>query len=141
MTDSKGKIVAIDCGTKRVGIAVSDPLQLFAQPFGTFDPESALRALVDLNRKEHVSVFVIGWPLLPDGTKGKATDMVDRFVSRMKNRMDDISVIKQDERFSSEMARELLSEGPKPSLGARKKGRLDTAAAGLILQDYLNTIA
>jgi len=141
MIESRGKIVAIDCGTKRVGIAISDPLQMFAQPYGTFDPPTALRALVKLNEKEQVTVFVIGWPLLPDGTKGKATDMVDRFIARLRKSMNDVTIVKQDERYTSEMARELIAAGPRPSLGERGNGRLDTAAAGLILQDYLDSLA
>ncbi len=70
------RIVGVDFGTKRVGLAKSDPLGMFAQPVGTFTPSEALDVLDELSRVDDVSTIVIGWPLEEDGSHGKMIQLV-----------------------------------------------------------------
>lgn len=134
----KGRVIGIDFGTKRVGLAIADPLKIFAQPYGTFDPDTALAKLQDINASEGVGTVVVGWPLLPDGSEGDSTRRVSEFMSRISKRLPDARIIRWDERFTSYEARELISRGEKPSMKTSGRGRIDAAAAGIILQEFLD---
>jgi putative Holliday junction resolvase len=131
-----GRIVGIDYGTKRVGLAMADPLQMFAQPVGTFDPDEAVRRLKAIHAEEGIGTVVIGWPLEEDGREGDSTRRVDRYVRRLRNALGRIEVVRWDERDTSEEARDRLA-----GRGPVHEGRVDTAAAGLILQEYLDSRA
>lgn len=135
--DSRARIVGLDVGTKRVGLAVADPLRLFAQAEGTYTPEEVLEALQELEADEGIDVVVVGWPLTEEGEEGEATEMVEAFVERVVDCVD-VSVVRQDERFTSEMAKDLLRRAGVQQPGRYDKGRVDAAAAAVILQDYLN---
>jgi len=138
------RIVAVDYGTKRVGIALADPLRMFAQPHGTFTQRKAVDELKRLHAEEGLETIVIGWPLTLEGEKGKATDRVQQYINRLRNALPgDIQVVKRDERFTSEMAKDAIRQFGVKRAGHPKddKGRVDAAAAALILQDYLDTLA
>lgn len=132
------RAVGIDFGTKRVGLAVSDPLRLFAQPVGTFTPSEAVVQLNRLKSEFGIDVLVVGWPLQEDGTEGIAAERVQHFINRIVKKLPDASVVKWDERYSTERAREQLKTGSRPSLRKTGRGRIDTAVAGLLLQEYLD---
>lgn len=130
---STGRIVGIDYGTKRVGIAMADPLGMFAQPVGTFDPDGAILRLRAIREEDGIRTVVIGWPLSEEGLETESTRRVDLFVRRLRNALGKVEVVRLDERYTSEEARDRLKgRGP---IGA---GRLDTVAAGIILQEYLD---
>ena len=131
------RIVSIDYGHKRVGIAIADPLLIFAQPIGTFSPDIAVKTLEKLHAAEGISTAVIGWPLLPDGSEGKATEAVTAYINRLSKRLPGAVFVKWDERYSSSEARDRIKAGPEPSLKKSGKGRIDVVAAGIILEDYL----
>jgi putative Holliday junction resolvase len=133
-----GRIIGIDFGTKRVGLAIADPLGMFAQPLGTHSPDEALAELVRIRDHEGIDRIVIGWPLLPDGGEGWMTDRVTEYINRIRKILPETDVIKWDERDSTELAREMIKSGTKPSLRSTGRGRIDTAAAGIILQQYLD---
>ncbi len=133
--------VGIDYGTRRVGIAIADPLRLFAQPLGTFSPAEALARLVALHQEEGLELAVVGWPLLPDGSEGDATEAVAVFIERLEAAVPGIQVARWDERYTSVLAAEKIREaGPNRRWG-RNKGRIDTAAAAIILQEYLDDVS
>lgn len=132
------RIVAVDYGTKRVGLALADPLRLFAQPYGTFSPRDAVAALGALHASEGVETVVIGWPLTEDGEEGEATRRVEQYIRRLQKALPGISVVRWDERYTSELAKEHLNAAGGSRKRRREKGRVDTAAAGLILQEYLD---
>lgn len=135
-----GRIVGIDYGTKRVGIAIADPLRLFCQPVGTYTPEEAITILDRIESENWIECLVIGWPLELDGSEGLATMRVQQYVNRLKKRFKKAEFILQDERFSTERAKELIKEGGRPSLKKTGRERIDTAAAGIILQEYLEDL-
>jgi len=136
--DGPSRVVGVDVGTKRVGLAVADPLQLFAQPHGTFSPGEALDALRSLDAEEGIDTVVVGWPLTEDGEEGDAIEMVEAYVERIEDVLASVEVVRRDERFTSVIAKDLLREAGVQQPGRYDKGRVDAAAAAVILQDYLN---
>lgn len=133
-----GRIVGVDYGKKRVGIAIADPLRIFARPLGTYDPREAVEELKRMHAQDRLDTVVVGWPLLPDGSEGAATAVVQEYINRLRNALPGVQIVPWDERYTSEMAGRLLREG-NPKRGIRKAdGRLDAAAAAVILQDYLD---
>lgn len=136
--ETRPRIVGVDVGTKRVGIAIADPLRLFAQPHGTYTPREALRELRTIQEDDGIETVVVGWPLTEEGEEGEATEMVEAFVEKIRSSLDGVRVARSDERYTSEMAKDLLREAGVRQPGRRDKGRVDAAAAAVILQDYLD---
>lgn len=130
--------MAVDFGTKRVGVAIADPLRLFAQPVGTFAPNEALDVLFRVHQEDGVDVIVVGWPLETDGSLGKMTKRVGEYINRIRKRIPQAEIVRLDERNTSERAKELIRGGMRPSLRNTGRERIDTAAAGLLLQEYLD---
>ena len=134
------RIVGVDYGTKRVGLAVADPLRMFAQPRGAYSQQEAVAQLRGISGTDGIEVIVIGWPLTLAGEEGIATKRVQQYVNRLANAFPDVTIVKRDERFTSEMAKDAIRRFGTKWKGAPKdqKGRVDAAAAALILQDYLD---
>lgn len=131
--------MGVDYGRKRVGLALADPLRMFAQPYGTFSPNDAFHAIEGLHASEGIETVVVGWPLTLDGEEGPATAMVQEFVNRLRNAFGDaFAIVKRDERFTSEMAKDAIRLYGQKRKGPPDRGRIDAAAAALILQDYLD---
>jgi len=130
---SEGRVVGLDFGTRRVGVAIADPLEMFAQPVGTFDQDGAVAKLRSIRDSDGVRTVVIGWPLSEDGTENESTRRVDQFVRRIRNALGRVEVVRWDERYTTEEARDRLR-----GRGSSEGGRLDTAAAGIILQEFLD---
>jgi len=140
MNNPLPRIAAVDYGTKRVGLAMTDPLRMFAQPIGTFSPDDALARLIELHAVEGIETVVVGWPLMESGEEGTATRRVEPYIGRLKNTLRNVSVVRQDERHTSRRAAEALVAAGVGKKARRKKGRLDAVAAVLILQDYLDEV-
>jgi putative holliday junction resolvase len=132
------RIVAVDFGRKRVGVAVADPLRIFARPHGTFSPDEAVVALREIQEKDGIAVMVVGWPLTLEGEEGDATALVQPYINRLHNAFPGAEIVKWDERFTSEQARRKIREAGVRRRGRREKGRVDAAAAAIILQEYLD---
>jgi len=133
-----GRIVGVDYGTKRVGLAKSDPLGMFAQPVGTYSPTEALDVLSDIHAADSIHTFVIGWPLEEDGSHGKMIKLVTEYINRIRKQFPGVEIVRRDERFTSERAKELIRTGERPSMRKTGRSRIDVAAAGIILQEYLD---
>ncbi len=135
---SYARIIGIDVGTKRIGLAQTDLLQTIASPEGTYTPQEIFEVL-DAKLKEHpVSTFVVGWPLMPGGDEGEATKKVQKFIDKLKKRYPEIPVEKVDERYTSELAKQAMIQGGLPRKKRREKDRVDRIAAALILQTFLD---
>ena len=140
MTLSSGtRVIAIDVGTKRVGIAKADPLQMFAQVHGTYGPDEALAELQEIDDREGIETLVVGWPLTEAGEEGEATDLVQTYIDQVVESLPAVTIVKNDERFTSEMAKDALRRAGVKQPGRFDKGRVDAAAAALILQNYLDS--
>ncbi|MEM1041907.1 MAG: Holliday junction resolvase RuvX [Bacteroidota bacterium] len=132
------RIVGVDYGTKRVGLAVADPLRLFAQPLETHAPDEAVAALRALHDREGIETIVVGWPLTPDGEEGEATARVQPFANRLRNAFPGVGIVTWDERFSSARARDAIRASGAGRKARRDRERVDRAAAAIILQEYLD---
>ncbi|MFB6232512.1 MAG: Holliday junction resolvase RuvX [Salinibacter sp.] len=137
--ESQPRIVGVDVGTKRVGVAVADPLGLFAQARGTYAPDEALETLRTVQDEKGIERIVVGWPLTEEGTEGEATDMVQSFVDRLREALGEVQVVREDERYTSEIAKDLLRRAGVSQPGRYDKGRVDAAAAAVILQGHLDS--
>jgi len=133
------RLVGIDVGTKRCGLAKTDLLKTIASPVGTFSPEEIIIEISRIVEESQVEGFVVGWPLTPNGEEGKATKMVQEFINRLKNLYPSIPVTKIDERYTSNNAKDLMLEIGVPKKKRKQKSRVDRIAAALILQNYLDS--
>ena len=134
------RILGIDHGTVRVGLALSDELGMIAHPLKTLDggPEVE-RQIAEIVRQKRIETVVIGMPLRMDGRRGEATDRVEQFADRLRKHLPHgVTISFVDERLSSrEAERSLGMEGKR--LSRDEKKLIDQVAAGAILQEYLNT--
>ncbi len=130
------RIIAIDYGTKRVGLSIADPLRLFAQPLKTCSPKLAIDTLVSFHKKDTIGVIVVGWPLNEDGSEGEATRLVHQFICRLHPRLPDVKIIRWDERYTSEEAKSRFAWHRKA-----RDHKVDQVAASIILEEYLNSIS
>jgi putative Holliday junction resolvase len=133
------RLIGIDVGKKRVGIAQTDLLQTIASPVGTFSPEKVFTEIGNIVDHSPVKKFVIGWPLSLSGEEGPATQMVEKFIRKLQNKFPDIDIIKIDERYTSSRAKDMMLEAGVPQKKRREKGRVDRIAAAIILQNYLDS--
>ena len=132
------RILAIDYGKKRSGIAVTDPLQLIASGLTTVNTNDLLHFLKDYSASEEIVVFVIGYPTQMDGKTSESEAFIKAFISQLVKAFPNIPIKRIDERFTSKMAvRTMISSGL-PKKKRRDKTLLDEISATLILQTYLN---
>lgn len=135
------RIVGIDYGRKRVGIAVSDPLCMFASALETVPSGDVLRYLKNYTLKESVVRFVVGYPMNMDNKPSEAAKDVDSFLNMLKKQFPLIPVSLQDERFTSKMAMRTLIDGGMKKSERRVKENIDKVSAAIILQSYLDSRA
>ena len=131
--------MALDFGKRRTGVAVSDPLGMFATPVTTIesdDEDATIDEVIRLADENEVGVIIVGMPISLSGRKGPQARLVAQFVSALTKRVD-VPVKTIDERFSSVDAERIIREsGGSPS---RNKARVDAVAAAVILQSYLDS--
>lgn len=135
------RVIAFDYGTKRIGVAVTDPMQLIATAMTTVHPEEIWTFLADYLQREQVETFVVGKPLQMDGTASQSAPHIVGFIRKLKKTYPAIQVVEIDERFTSKMAsKAILLSGAKKSK-RREKGLVDTVSATIILQTYMDSKA
>ena len=133
------RILAIDFGEKRTGIAVSDPLQMIANGLTTVDTTRLEQFLVDYVAKESVERFVIGFPTTLRNEPAVVTAQITPFVEKLKQRFPSIPVELVDERFTSKMAFQTMIDGGLKKKARQNKGLIDQISATIILQTYLES--
>jgi putative Holliday junction resolvase len=131
------RIICIDYGGKRTGIAVTDPLQIIATGLTTIDTKDFLSFLKAYFSKEPVEKILIGWPLNLDDTATHATPLVVNAIKQLNKHFPTIPVEKVDERFTSKLAKEAMFEMGLKKKQRRDKKLLDEIAATMMLQEYL----
>jgi putative Holliday junction resolvase len=131
------RLAAVDVGLRRVGVAVSDPLRLFAQPVGTYPQGEALQVVARLHAEHGLEAVAVGWPLDEAGGEGAAVDRIRPFLGRLRKALPGVRVEVQDETGSSRRALDALVDAGTRRAARREKGRLDSAAACVILEDYI----
>lgn len=131
------RIMSFDYGTKRVGIAVTDPLQIIATGLDTVHPKEIIKFLTDYLQKETVELFIVGEPKQMDGTASQSSQHVKGFISLLKRTFPQIPIETIDERFTSKMASATIAQSGFKKSDRRDKSRIDTISATIILQSYL----
>lgn len=132
-----GRIMAIDYGLKRVGLAVTDPLRIIASGLETVPTSEVLSYLKQYFAKEKVDMVVVGLPINLDGQETDATAKIKGFLGMLKNTFSNIVFETHDERFTSKMASQALFESGMSKKNRQIKGNVDKMAAAIILQSYL----
>ncbi len=132
-----GRIMAIDYGTRRTGIAVSDPLRIIAGGLVTVETKELERWLADYFAREDVSTIVLGKPLQMDGTPSETWRYVEPLAARLRRVYPDKEVCFHDERFTSVMAHRTMLESGIGRMARRNKALVDKISATIILQSYM----
>lgn len=134
------RIMAIDYGLKRTGIAVTDPLQIIASALTTIESARIFTFLEEYLKKEKVALILIGDPRNLDDSPTDLTADVQRIISIMQGKFPEIPVQAIDERFSSVMASRAMIEMGMKKKHRREKGTVDQIAATMMLQEYLSKL-
>lgn len=133
-----GRIMAIDYGKKRTGIAVTDPLQLIANGLTTVNTPTLFDFIMDYVKKEDVELIVVGQPKQPNGDDSENMKRITPFVNRLKKLLPDTPIEYYDERYTSVLAqRAIIESGVKKKERRENKGLVDQVSATIILQDYM----
>ena len=135
-----GRILAIDYGLKRTGIAVTDPLRIIATPLETVLTDALLAFLKNYAAKETIDEFVIGMPRTLMNEDSAVAPHVRKFITVLKAAFPDKPVYEVDERFTSSMAQRAMIEGGMSKKDRQVKGNVDRISATLILQSYIDRV-
>ncbi len=134
-----GKIIALDIGGKRTGIAETDPLQIIATPRETVATEKLLDHLQILLKTEPYEAIVLGEPKSLSGGDSDNSERVRQFQKRLQKLFPHIKIVLQDERYSSKRAVQSMVDSGLRKKKRREKAEIDKVSAAIILQDYLST--
>lgn len=131
------RILAIDYGSKRTGLAVTDPSKIIASALETVPTDKLLEYLKKYTQTEAVEAFVVGMPKNLDGTTTDGTAYVERFVIELKNIFPETPIHLHDERFTSKMAMQTMIAGGMKKKDRQVKGNIDKISAVIILQSFM----
>jgi putative Holliday junction resolvase len=131
------RILAIDYGQKRVGLAVTDILQIIATSLDTVHPKDVIKYIAEYVKREPVELFVVGFPKDLQNKDTDATKFVEAFIKQLDKAFPDIPVEKIDERFTSKIAFRAMIDGGMKKSDRRNKSTIDKVSAVIILQSYL----
>ncbi len=134
-----GRLLAIDYGRKRCGIAVTDTLQICANGLTTVRACDLMQFLKDYCAKEPVEKIIVGLPKQMDGSPSESTRYIDPFLKHLRKEMPQMPVVRFDERFTSTLAHKAMLDGGLRRMARRDKQLVDEIAATIILNDYLSS--
>ena len=136
---SMGRWMAFDYGTKRTGIAVTDPLNIIATGLATIESGALLEFIKKYISTEQVSIFVVGEPKQMDNTPSMSAQSITHFVAQLNATFPTIPVKRIDERFTSKMASQVIALSGKSKKEREKKEHIDLVSATIILQSYMES--
>jgi putative Holliday junction resolvase len=131
------RILAIDYGQKRVGLAVTDNLQIIATALDTVHSKDVIKYISEYIEHETVELFVVGFPKDLQNRNTDATKYVEAFIKHLGKAFPNIAVVKTDERFTSKIAFRTMIDGGLKKSDRRNKAMIDKISAVIILQSYL----
>jgi len=135
-----GRILAIDYGSKRVGLAVSDPLRIIATPLTTVHSKDLVEFLKEYIVKEGVDIIVVGEPKTLMNEQSDSARYIEPFVKHLKKVFKEINIVRYDERFTSVIAQQTLIQSGAGKKQRANKENVDKISAAIILQDYMQSI-
>ena len=133
------RIIAIDYGAKRTGIAVTDPLGIIAQPLETVATHTLMDFLRSYIARESVERIIVGLPKQMDGSNSENFRRIEPFVNRLRKEIPSIPVEYYDERFTSVLAHRAMIDGGVGKMARRDKAMVDRISAAIILQGYMDS--
>lgn len=132
-----GRLVAVDYGTKRVGLAVTDPMKIIATPLDTIHSKDVIEYLKQYDVRENIEAFIVGMPFQSTGEESKAAQFVKIFVRLLEKHFPEKPIHYIDERYTSSLAQDAMIRGGMKKKDRRIKGNVDKISAAIILQSYL----
>jgi len=132
-----GRIIGIDYGSKRVGIAVTDPLQMIANPLKTVHSREILDFLKTYLESEEVDCIVVGEPKQMNNQDSESVKFINPFIKKLRKLFPAIRIERMDERFTSKMAHQVMLDAGLKKKDRRNKELVDTISATIILQSFL----
>jgi len=132
------RVLAIDYGKKRTGIAITDEMQIIASGLTTIPSETAIVFLKEYFSKEKVERVLIGEPKQMDYTPSESTEIIEAFVGKFKKSFPDLPIERVDERFTSKMAFQTMIDSGLKKKQRQNKALIDEISATIMLQDYLS---
>lgn len=132
-----GRILAVDYGKKRTGIAVTDPLRLIANGLTTVPTKEILLFLTNYFNKEKVDIVIVGYPKQMNNTPSEIVPEIEKFVTKLKEKFPALSIEYYDERFTSKMAFQTMIDGGLKQKARQDKALIDTISATILLQSWM----
>jgi putative Holliday junction resolvase len=134
------RILAIDYGQKRSGIAISDPLRIIASGLTTVETPKLISFLRDYFSQEEVNLIVVGLPKRMNNTASESEPAILNFIEDLKRSFSGLEIVRYDERFTSKMATQAMISGGMRKSKRREKGMIDKISATLILQGFMDSL-
>jgi putative holliday junction resolvase len=134
-----GRLMAIDYGAKRIGLAVSDPMQIIATALDTVSPREIFDYLKVYEQQQGVEAFIVGMPKQLDNTDSSNAPLVKKFVKQLQTQFPDKPIHLADERFTSSMALQAMIAGGMKKKDRRDKANVDKISAVIILQSFMES--
>lgn len=135
-----GRILAIDYGRKRTGLAVTDPLRIIANALTTVETKQLEKYLADYFAKNDVDVIVVGKPSQMNGQPSETMRYIEPLVGRLRHAYPDKQVVLHDERFTSVIAHRAMIDGGMKKMARRDKAVVDKISATIILQSFMDSM-
>jgi putative holliday junction resolvase len=134
-----GRILSIDYGNKRIGMAVTDPLKIFASPLDTVKTTEFFRFIENYLKSENIDEFVLGYPVQMNNLPSESVKYIDPFLKKLKKFFPEKPVHLVDERFTSKIAFQTMIDGGVRKKERRDKSMVDKISASIILQSFLES--
>lgn len=133
------RILAIDYGAKRSGLAWTDPMQIIATGVGAFDTEELMPKLAEIISREDIEAIVVGYPVQADGTDTDSTPLVREFLEALDKQYPEMPIYPWDEEFTSKRAQEAMLMSGVKKKKRRDKYLINEVSAVIILQDFMES--
>lgn len=134
-----GRIVGLDIGRKRTGVAATDPLRIIPSAIGYFPTHQIPVWLVEYSEKEQVDLIVVGYPKQADNTESESMKYIRPVVNRIKKLLPQIELLPYDERYTSVLAQRTILESGIGKMARREKGLVDEVSAVILLQGFMES--
>lgn len=136
-----GRILALDIGRKRTGVAVTDPLKILANGLTTIPTHTVVDFITDYLTRENVELLVVGYPLQMNNTPSEAVLYINPVLKQIVKAFPNLPVKQVDERFTSKLAMQAMIDGGMKKKDRQNKATVDTISAAIILQSYLESLS
>ena len=134
-----GRIIGIDYGNKRIGLAVTDPLQMFASPLNTVSPAEFYIFINEYLKKEEIDAFVIGYPVQMNNQPSESVKDINPFIKNLRKKFPGKLIHLVDERFTSKIAMQTMIAGGVKKKERQNKSMIDKISASIILQSFIDS--